>query len=122
MTNLKLNTFELFGAAFAVAAAFLASPIVATNAQAMGYSSINCEDLWERKQTVYKNNFYCLTEPEAIEKFGNTDCAIKNLSEIKFNNEDMNILGLIAQNEKRKNCSKATPLLKETPLVKEKQE
>ncbi|MGH1419251.1 MAG: hypothetical protein ACRBCJ_10380 [Hyphomicrobiaceae bacterium] len=97
-----------------LAPAFLHSP-----ARAMGYSSINCNDLWERKQTIYKDNFYCLTEPAAIEKFGNTDCTIKDLSIIQFSNDDMNTLMLIARNEERKECPKATPLLKETPLAKE---
>ncbi len=117
MTNtFPYSTANLSRSLTASAVAIVTMLSLSTTTLAMGYSSISCEDLWERKQTVYKNNFYCLTEQDAITKFGNDECRFKTLSEIAFNSEDMDILALIARNEERKKCPKATPLLKETPL------
>ncbi len=91
-------------------AALTVFALIATTVQvqAMGYASLTCEELWERKQEIYRSNSYCLTDEAAIAKFGNDGCRFKELSEVSFSGADTNKLDLIARNEERKSCPKAT--------------
>ena len=91
----------------------VALSVTANDSRAMGYASLTCEELWERKQEIYHDNAYCLADKEAIERFGNDGCDFNSLSEVAFSSVDMNKLALIARNEERKKCPKATPLLEE---------
>jgi len=88
------------------------------SAHAMGYASLTCKELWEHKDRIYFDNGYCLSDSEAAAQGDKSRCTAAKLSDVSFSNIDMQNLMLIARNEERKNCPKASSSPMADPFAK----
>lgn len=75
----------------------------------MGYASLTCKELFEHKDQIYYNNGYCLADSEAASRGDKGLCKIEKLADVIFSSADLQNLMLIARNEERKKCPKASP-------------
>jgi hypothetical protein len=89
--------------ALALVAAALAAGIAAP-ARAMGYDSLSCKELSDRKNEYLGRNGYCFPD-EALQKaYGKADCKYKSPDEVVFSENDRMQMSLIVRTERRKDC------------------
>ncbi len=89
--------------------AFGLSLAAGTAAHTMGYASSTCEELWEHKIQIHRDNALCFTDQKAIDMLGNDSCRYKKLSDIEFSSGDKYRLDLIAYHEEKKKCPTTAP-------------
>lgn len=85
---------------------------------AMGYASVTCEELYQHKDQIYYDNGFCLPDSQAAARGDKGRCKIKDFSEVQFSDLDRQNLMLIARNEIKKKCPKASPAPMADPFGK----
>jgi hypothetical protein len=68
-------------------------------------NELNCDQLWYRRNSVFKAARYCFHTPKAIRVFGNAGCAVDNERDVPLSDRDREALFAIQQIERLKRCS-----------------
>lgn len=68
--------------------------------------SLNCRDLWVRRNSIFKEAGYCFKTPRAIAEFGNAGCTTDNLEAVAISDTQRGLVARMREIEKMKGCSK----------------
>ncbi|HMT14709.1 MAG TPA: YARHG domain-containing protein [Aestuariivirga sp.] len=69
-----------------------------------GLRQLGCQQLWEVRNMIYKQNGYCFATPRAIATFGNEGCFITSQSAVRLNAHERFNVKAIQKMEARKGC------------------
>lgn len=90
--------------AFEFALAVAAILACATPARAMGYDSLSCQELWDRRTEILHRNGYCFTGALEIKTYGNEKCTVKDEAALVLSDIDRRDVDMIKVTEARKAC------------------
>jgi hypothetical protein len=65
---------------------------------------LGCQQLWEVRNMIYKQNGYCFTTRRAIETLGNDGCTEDNQAAVRLNAYERYNVQAIRMMESRKGC------------------
>ena len=77
----------------------------ATGAVAMGYDSLSCKELWDRRTEIEHRNGLCFSGELEIKTYGNETCSVKSEAELKLSDIERRDVAMIKIAEERKQCS-----------------
>jgi hypothetical protein len=67
--------------------------------------TLNCDQLWFGRNTVFKERGYCFKTPRAISVFGNAGCRYDDEYAVPLSVPDRNLIAAIRQAERQLHCS-----------------
>jgi len=65
---------------------------------------LSCQNLWDVRNTIYKENGYCFATKRAINYFGNEGCYVEDQGAVKLNTYERQNVAQIVAVEKAKGC------------------
>jgi hypothetical protein len=71
---------------------------------AMGYDSLTCEELWQRRTEILHNAGLCFEGEKEIKSYGNAKCSVKSEADLKLTDMEKRDVGMIKATEERKKC------------------
>jgi len=89
--------------AFACLIAGVAPILAAPPAQAQAQAQ-SCEELWYRRNSLYKQAGYCFRTARAIRTFGNAGCQYDSEADVPLSARQRAIVARIAQEERDLGC------------------
>lgn len=101
--------------AFAVMVAGAAAPALANCYEIIGCDDserftqgalrqLGCQQLWETRNMIYKQNGYCFATQRAVDTFGNDGCYEDNQAAVRLNAFERYNVQAIKKAEARKGC------------------
>jgi hypothetical protein len=91
---------RLIGLSAAIAIALAGS----SAARAMGYDSLTCEELWQRRTEILHNAGLCFEGEKEIKSYGNANCSVRSEADLKLTDMERRDIGMIKASEERKKC------------------
>lgn len=67
-------------------------------------SELGCEQLWDVRNMIFKQNGYCFKTGFAIDRLGNDGCFIEDADAVRMNNYERANISLIQTVEAAKSC------------------
>jgi hypothetical protein len=67
-------------------------------------ATLNCDQLWHRRNEIFKAAGYCFHTPRAISVFGNTGCLYPEISSLPLSDKDRNLVDQVQQAERLQAC------------------
>ena len=67
-------------------------------------ATLACEELWLRRNSIFKAGGYCFKTPRAISKFGNAGCLFDDVDKVPLSRADRMLVGEFKLLEQRKRC------------------
>ena len=67
-------------------------------------ASLNCDQLWYQRNSIFKSAGYCFHTPRAISVFGNAGCAYDDQRNLPLSDRDRQAITAIQQHERLKRC------------------
>lgn len=77
---------RLAAAAFGLAAGLGA---IVSSAQAVPVDALSCEQLWVKRNQIYKTNGYCFKTARARNYFGNAGCYVFDMDDVPLSKSEM---------------------------------
>jgi hypothetical protein len=69
-------------------------------------TALSCDELWLRRNAIYKANGYCFKTPRAIAQFGNAGCTDDDVDRIPLSDPDRSMIDQIKALEQLKRCAR----------------
>ena len=66
--------------------------------------NLGCEQLYDVRNMIYKDNGYCFASDKAIDRFGNEGCSFTNAAQVPLNDFERSNVGVIRKVEKAMGC------------------
>lgn len=66
--------------------------------------SLNCDQLWQQRNSIFKASGYCFRTPRAIASFGNAGCKYDNILDVPLAAGDRQLVDDIQRTERSKSC------------------
>ena len=66
---------------------------------------LSCQNLWYVRNSIYDRRGYCFKTQDGKDAFDNSDCYVKNASNIPFNTNESNNIARIRSVESQKGCT-----------------
>ena len=79
--------------------ASLSSPV-----HAMGYDSLTCGELWERRTEILHRGGLCFETEKEVKVYGNDKCTAKVEADLVLSDVDRRNVEMIKATEQRKGC------------------
>jgi hypothetical protein len=67
-------------------------------------TTLNCEQLWQQRNSIFKKAKYCFRTARAISTFGNEGCRYNSQSDVPLSDRDRNLMNGIQRIERVKRC------------------
>jgi hypothetical protein len=80
------------------------APSSGADSQQGDLTTLNCEQLWQQRNSIFKNAKYCFRTQRAISKFGNEGCVHNSQSDVPLSDRDRNLINGIQRLERVKRC------------------
>lgn len=65
---------------------------------------LSCQNLWYVRNSIYNDNGYCFKTQAARAEFDNSDCFVRDASQLRFNRHEQANIDAIVRVEKEKGC------------------
>ena len=75
-----------------------------TEETAQNLSTLSCDALWVRGNSIFKTSGYCFKTPRAIAQFGNTGCAFIEMDRVPLSEADRVLVNQIKSFEQSHGC------------------
>jgi hypothetical protein len=72
----------------------------------MNVAALTCDQLWHRRNDIFKSAGYCFHTPQAISVFGNAGCVYSNVSNLPLSDKDRQIVDQIQNAERLQMCQR----------------
>jgi hypothetical protein len=66
--------------------------------------ALSCDELWLRRNSIFKAAGYCFKAPRAISKFGNSGCSFDHVDHVPLSSADRILVAQISSLEQSKGC------------------
>jgi hypothetical protein len=98
--NLRVVWLQSIRLSAAIAIAFAST----SAARAMGYDSLTCEELWQRRTEILHDAGLCFEGEKEIKSYGNVNCSVRSEADLKLTDRERRDIGMIKATEERKKC------------------
>lgn len=69
-------------------------------------SAFNCDQLWLKRNSIFKAAGYCFHSPQAISVFGNAGCAHDSEYDLPLSDRDRETINILQEVERMKRCAR----------------
>jgi hypothetical protein len=76
----------------------------ANGASPADLTTLSCDDLWYRRNVIFKTGGYCFKTPRAITQFGNAGCTVDDVDRVPISEADRALIDQIKSLEQSKGC------------------
>ena len=63
---------------------------IVSSAQAVPVDALSCQQLWVKRNQIYKSNGYCFKTTRARNYFGNAGCYVSDMDDVALSRSEMN--------------------------------
>ena len=77
-----------------------------TDAQVGSVATLSCEELWFRRNSIFKTAGYCFKTRSAISTFGNAGCSFDDIDQVPLSSSDRIVVNQIRSIEQSKRCAR----------------
>jgi hypothetical protein len=67
--------------------------------------ALDCGQLWQHRNSIFKDGGYCFRTPRAVASFGNAGCKYDNIADVPLSDRDRQLVRAIQAAESAKRCS-----------------
>jgi hypothetical protein len=69
-------------------------------------AEMSCDQLWYRRNSIFKSAGYCFHSPQGIRVFGNAGCQFDNTDELPFSDQDRQAIDTLQRWERTRRCER----------------
>lgn len=64
----------------------------------------SCQELWVRRNAIFKMAGYCFKTPRAAMMFGNDGCHVERIADVPLSEADKNLVASLSRQEAVRGC------------------